>query len=96
MWSDSCKVLGTTSESLTDRPCRQLTIRNVKMSHNTAEAAGGAMFASDADQVHYSTEVKNLNHSLHNDLLPEQQLRGLQLPENVRNGGNQSDIEKSS
>lgn len=64
VWSESCTVVGTTSESLTDQPCRQLTIRNVKMTHNIAQAAGGAMFASDANQIHYSTEVKHLKPSL--------------------------------
>eukprot|EP00210_Caulerpa_lentillifera_P007342 g7018.t1 len=59
-WSESCEVVGTTSESLTDRPCRQLTFRNVRMNSNTAQAAGGAVFASDANQIHYSTESNNL------------------------------------
>jgi len=55
-WNSECNLGGTTSESLTDNPCRQLSIRDVNMELNSASDAGGAVFASDANQVHFSTE----------------------------------------
>ena len=57
VWREECRLVGTTSESLTDDPCRQLSIRDVTMVDNEASAAGGAVFASDADQVHYSSQA---------------------------------------
>ena len=58
IWTEECEVGASTSESLSERPCRQLSIRDVLMYNNTATNAGGAMFASDAKQVHYSKEVR--------------------------------------
>ena len=58
-WKSRCTPDGSAARAaLTTSPCRSSTLRDVRFERNRAEAAGGAIFATNLSDVFYSTEAR--------------------------------------
>eukprot|EP00210_Caulerpa_lentillifera_P006048 g5780.t1 len=61
-WESRCPPVDeSTSTLLTSDPCRSLRLRNLTFVNNSAQLAGGGIFASNLTHVQYSSDPMNLD-----------------------------------